>query len=231
VYLNTQWCDQHQHARTTTFVEPHLHQARALEPETAAARESLARALERLTHWGQQHLHQPGERAMPGVALFACATADLWVEFPSPLPFEDEFTVADCPMVRQLARLDDDDTKALLVLVDSRTARIYEAVLGDSSQRPILPVKYPDGISKGDGPRPAINAMCRSTASAITTRAPRLLTPTWPRIPHAPDPQWTQRHRGRISSLVAPVCARPGHRDRGTGGSHGAGSPPGGWPG
>src|SRR5262249_15171638 len=108
----------------------HLHQARALEPETAAARESLARDLERLTHWGQQHLHQSGERTMPGVALFACAAADLWVEFPSPLPLEDEFTIADRPMVRQLARLDDDYTNALLVLVDSRTARIYEVVLG-----------------------------------------------------------------------------------------------------
>jgi peptide chain release factor subunit 1 len=67
---------------------------------------------------------------MPGVALFACAEADLWVEFPSPRPFEDEFTVADCPILRQLARLDEDYTNALLVLVDSRTARIYEVVLG-----------------------------------------------------------------------------------------------------
>lgn len=130
VYLNTQWRDQHQRARTTTFFERHLHQARALEPETAAARQSLARDLERLTHWGQRALRSPAEHTMPGVALFACTAADLWVEFPSPLPFEDEFTVADRPMVRQLARLDEDYTNALLVLVDSRTARIYEVVFG-----------------------------------------------------------------------------------------------------
>jgi peptide chain release factor subunit 1 len=67
---------------------------------------------------------------MPGVALFACAAADLWVEFPSPVPFEDEFTVDDRPMLHQLAHLDEDYTNALLVLVDSRTARIYEVVLG-----------------------------------------------------------------------------------------------------
>jgi peptide chain release factor subunit 1 len=71
-----------------------------------------------------------GESTMPGVALFAGAAADLWVEFPSPLPFEDEFTVADRPMLCQLARLDEDYTNVLLVLVDSRTARIYEVVLG-----------------------------------------------------------------------------------------------------
>jgi peptide subunit release factor 1 (eRF1) len=64
------------------------------------------------------------------MALFACSAADVWVAFPSPLPFEDEFTVADRPMLRQLARLDDDYENALLVLVDSRAAHIYEVVLG-----------------------------------------------------------------------------------------------------
>jgi len=130
VYLDTQWRDQHQRERVTTFLESHIRQARALEPETAAARQSLAHDLERLTQWGQQHLRGAGESTMPGVALFACSAADMWVEFPSPLPFEDEFTVADRPMLRQLARLDDDYTNALLVLVDSRAARIYEVVLG-----------------------------------------------------------------------------------------------------
>jgi peptide chain release factor subunit 1 len=64
------------------------------------------------------------------MVLFACAGADLWVECPSPVPFEDEFAVADRPILRQLARLDEDYTNALLVLVDSRTARVYEVVLG-----------------------------------------------------------------------------------------------------
>lgn len=130
VYLNTQWRDSHRRARTITFFTQHLRQARVLEPETAAARQSLARDLERLTHWGQQHLQSPGASPMPGVALFACAGADLWVEFPSPLPFEDEFTVADRPVLRQLARLDEDYASALLVLIDSRTACIYEVVFG-----------------------------------------------------------------------------------------------------
>src|SRR5262249_34834576 len=43
---------------------------------------------------------------------------------------EDEFTIADRPTLRQLARLDAEYTNALLVMVDSRAARIYEVVLG-----------------------------------------------------------------------------------------------------
>ncbi len=97
---------------------------------TFAARESLARDLERLTHWGQHHLHSTEESTIPGVALFTCSAADLWVECPSPMPFEDEFTIADRPMLRQLAHLDEDYTNALFVMVDSRAARIYEVALG-----------------------------------------------------------------------------------------------------
>jgi len=129
VYLNTQWYDQYQRERVTTFLERHLRQAQALEPETPEALESLTRDLDRLTQWGQQHIHNTGQSTTPGVVLFACAGADLWVTFPSPLPFEDEFAIADRPILRQLARLDDDYTNALLVLIDSRTARVYEIVL------------------------------------------------------------------------------------------------------
>ena len=41
VYLNTQWYDQHQRERVTTFLERHLRQAQVLEPETPEALESL----------------------------------------------------------------------------------------------------------------------------------------------------------------------------------------------
>jgi peptide chain release factor subunit 1 len=128
VYLQVQWHDQYQRDRVTAFLDRHIRQAQALEPETDIARRSLARDLERVAQWGR--LHGAGHGTMPGMALFACQAADLWVEFPSPLPFENEFTVADRPILRQLARLDEDYTNALLVLIDSRAARVYEVVLG-----------------------------------------------------------------------------------------------------
>ena len=75
VYLNTQWRDQHQRERVTTFLERHLRQAQALEPETPEALESLTRDLDRLTQWGQQQLRNTGESPTTGVDLFACAGA------------------------------------------------------------------------------------------------------------------------------------------------------------
>ena len=130
LYLDTQWRDQHQRERVTTFVTRHVRQARALLLDSDLARQSLEQDLARITQWEAKRLHGTAESNMPGVALFACAAADLWVEFPSPVPFEDEFTIADRPMLRQLARLDEDYTNALLVMIDTRAARIYEVVLG-----------------------------------------------------------------------------------------------------
>jgi peptide chain release factor subunit 1 len=130
LYLDTQWRDQHQRVRVATFVTRHVRQARALLLDSDPARESLEQDLERITQWEEQRLHGMEESNMPGVALFACAAAGLWIEFPSPVPFEEEFIIADRPMLRQLARLDEDYTNALLVMIDSRAARVYEVVLG-----------------------------------------------------------------------------------------------------
>jgi peptide chain release factor subunit 1 len=130
VYLNTQWRDQHQRERAATFLTRHLRQADLLTVDTEAARQSLKEDLARLARWGAERLHSTAEVAMPGWALFACCGANLWIELPAPIPFEDEFTITDRPTLRQLARLDEDYTNALVVLVDSRTARICEVVLG-----------------------------------------------------------------------------------------------------
>lgn len=130
LYLDTQRRDQHQWERVATFVAGHVRQARALLLDTDAARQSLAHDLEHIMAWGAQRLRGMTDTPTPGVALFACHAADLWVEFPSPVPFEDEFTITDRPVLRQLARLDEDYTNALLVMVDTRAARIYEVVLG-----------------------------------------------------------------------------------------------------
>jgi peptide chain release factor subunit 1 len=130
VYLNIQWRDQHQRERVTTFLRQQVRQARLCAATAAAPRQSLEADLERISQWGELLVHGMGELTMPGIALFTCHGADLWIELLAPIPFEDEFTVADRPALRQLARLDEDYTNALVVLVDSRAARICEVVLG-----------------------------------------------------------------------------------------------------
>jgi peptide chain release factor subunit 1 len=130
VYLNTQWRDQHQRERAATFLRDHFRQAELLTPETPEAQASLTADLARLADWAERLLQGTADAPSPGRAAFACSGADLWVELPAPVPFEDEFVIADGPALRQLARLDEDYTNALVVMVDSHVARICEVVLG-----------------------------------------------------------------------------------------------------
>lgn len=130
VYLNTQWRDQHQRERAATFLRQHVRQAQALAASSETARQSLEADLARIAQWGEQLMGGTVENHTAGVALFACSRGHLWAEFPSPVPFEDEFTLADRPALRQLARLNEDYVNTLVVLVDSRTARICEVVFG-----------------------------------------------------------------------------------------------------
>lgn len=130
VYLRTQWSDQAQRAESTAFLDRHLRQASALEVKTDAARQSLERDLARIAQRATYLGSHADYAASVSVALFACAGADLWVEFPSPILFENEFSIADRPALRQLARLDADYTNALVVQIDAQTARVCEVVLG-----------------------------------------------------------------------------------------------------
>jgi peptide subunit release factor 1 (eRF1) len=130
VYVKTPWADHAQRAESLTFLNRHLHQARAPALESDAARQSFARDLSRLEQWAATLLHEPSQSPAASVALFACSGANIWVEFPSPIPFENEFAILDRPALRQLARLDADYTNALVVLMDAQTARVCEVVLG-----------------------------------------------------------------------------------------------------
>lgn len=130
VYLNTQWRDQHQRPRALAFLHNHLQQARELVELSADAQQSLNTDLQYLTTWSERHLQGTAAPEAPGHALFLCSAAGLQAELPAPVPFEDEFAIADRPTLRQLARLDEDYTNALVVMIDSRSARIYEVVLG-----------------------------------------------------------------------------------------------------
>ncbi|MGE3536177.1 MAG: Vms1/Ankzf1 family peptidyl-tRNA hydrolase [Candidatus Tectimicrobiota bacterium] len=130
VYLHTQWYDQHQRERVRIFLTGHINQARTLVLHSEEARQSLEHDLDRLAEWGQQLVAGDSTTRMPGMALFACHAANMWLEFPAARPFEDAFTLDERPALRQLAHLDEDYASALLVLIDSRSARVYEILSG-----------------------------------------------------------------------------------------------------
>jgi hypothetical protein len=152
VYLRTQWPDRAQRAEDIAFLNKHLRQVRALSLESEAARRSLERDLARIEQRAATLLNEDPQATVAGVALFACSEADLCVEFPSPILFENEFTIMDRPALRQLGRLDADYTNALVVLMDAYSARVCEVVLGG--------LRTEAYFSRDDGELPSLGGGC-----------------------------------------------------------------------
>ena len=149
VYLDTQWRDLHQHERTEMFLKSRLHQANTLAFDAEAAQQSLHDDLQRIVNWSAERLRRSSQPHTPGIALFACSGGTLWVELPSPVPFENELTIADGPALRQLARLDHDYATTLVVLVDSRAARMCEVVMGELSSETDVTSEVPGRHKQG----------------------------------------------------------------------------------
>lgn len=149
VYLNTQWRDQHQRERVTTFLRHHFRLARSIEMDDDRRRQSLEADLARIERWQMDLLQGNHQTSRAGIALFACQGADLWLEQPSPIPFEDEFIIANHPALRQLANLHDEFSNALVVMVDSRAARLCEVVLGGLQSETTFEAEFPGRHKQG----------------------------------------------------------------------------------
>jgi ATP-dependent exoDNAse (exonuclease V) beta subunit len=89
VHVRLPWADQPQPAEGAAFLARHLRQARALPLESEAARQSLKHDLARLEQWREALRSDTSQVTAVSVALFACSRAEVWVEFPSPIPFEN----------------------------------------------------------------------------------------------------------------------------------------------
>ena len=157
------------------------------------------------------------------------------MEFPSPLPFADEWTVADRPMLRQLARLDEDYTNALLVLVDSRAARIYEVVLGGFLAETEFASEVPGRHKQGGWAQARYQRhvqehidrhykevaayiasymtahRIRSSSSVATTTSSQVFAIGWPR---PCKPRSWRRYRSTCMTITTVFWRWPGHSPR-----------------
>ena len=130
IYLNTRWDNEHQRERVRLFLQEKLKHARFMVEEVPGALESLEADTARITQYVEALVKQQVDVAYDGIALFACHGTGLWRIFRSSVPFENQFVVARRPALRQLCVLSDEYESALVVLVDSKSARIFEVALG-----------------------------------------------------------------------------------------------------
>jgi peptide subunit release factor 1 (eRF1) len=131
VYLDTQWDDEQQRERVRLFVRNRLRQGRLLFAAGSPEAESFARDEERIQDYVVKLTRQAVDVSANGVALFACHAQEEFTLLTTPRPFEENLLVVRSqPYLLPLVRISEEYEQALLCLLDSRSARIIDVVLG-----------------------------------------------------------------------------------------------------
>ena len=143
-YLNTRWADEHQRDRVRIFLKNHLAEARrAPGPRPSEA------DLDWVESQGEALLNQAVMPETSGVALFACEALGLREILPSRVPFENTFTVAETPLLRPLLELGEQAPSALVVFVDTETARLVPLTAAGAGEEVTLAADVPGHHSRG----------------------------------------------------------------------------------
>ena len=128
LYLNTQ-PDQHGRANFDSFVRKELSGRAQTYPPRSPERESFERDAERITIYLADELRPSAN----GLAIFACAGANDFFEalqFDAPLE-EHQLYVYHQPHLYPLARMNDQNPRYAVLLVDTNAARLFVFGIGE----------------------------------------------------------------------------------------------------
>jgi peptide subunit release factor 1 (eRF1) len=131
LYLNTQ-SGKHGRAEFDQFVRKELQGRSRTYAAGSAERQSFDADLEKITKYLEDNL----EPSANGLAIFACAAADLFeaIQLVAPVD-ENRLYVYNQPHLYHLLRIDDENPRYAAMLTDANSARIFVFGLGDTLDR------------------------------------------------------------------------------------------------
>lgn len=144
VYLNTHWGDEHQRERVRVFLKNELAGARRASDGRAAQAD-----LDWIQAQGESLVAQARFPDAHGVALFACQALGLREVLPVRMPFPDTFVVAEAAFLRPLAAVLEETPAALVVFVDTESARLIPLTAGGAGEEVLLESEVPGHHSRG----------------------------------------------------------------------------------
>ena len=84
-----------------------------------------------------------------GIALFSCSGIGTFVTYPSIIPFENECSISDLPVLKSLVRLSSQYQNTLVVMVETDSAKLFEVSLegmtAESSIESYVPGRHDQG--------------------------------------------------------------------------------------
>lgn len=129
LYLNTRWDSEQQRERIRLFVKNQLKKGMEEVKKKENWEKLFPEDQQRIERFVEGLVRRSYEEEVDGVAMFSCSANDLFLTYPSIIPFENQFFIADQPVLSPLVRLSSQYQDTLAVMVETDSAKLFEIAL------------------------------------------------------------------------------------------------------
>ncbi|MFH1856591.1 MAG: Vms1/Ankzf1 family peptidyl-tRNA hydrolase [Candidatus Omnitrophota bacterium] len=125
-YLDTRVSDKTGYEKKKVLLKHKLNNKVLLFRNENKKYQSIVKDAEKIRFYVENQIKEKTE----GVAIFACSHENVFCDFQFALPFEDQIIVNGYPHIKPLLEIQHDTQKIIAVMVDSRSARIFDIACG-----------------------------------------------------------------------------------------------------
>jgi peptide chain release factor subunit 1 len=143
--LDCRWSDEHQRERVSLALRHRMEAEITRCPDDQA----LAESMDHLREFIDLQVRQMGEVGHAGVALFSCQSIDLNLALLSAAPLPTLLTVGPVPTLRPLAATLHGHERALLAVIDTNGARLFNLSLGTLEPWRVVTGEVPNRQKRG----------------------------------------------------------------------------------
>ncbi len=129
LYLDTKWDDEQQRERIRLFTKNQLKRGYDQIKGRGDWRNAFLEDQKLIEKYVEGLVRRAYDEGVNGFAIFSCSGREVFLTYPSALPYENEFSLSDLPILRPLVRLSSQYQNTLSVMVDTDSAKLYEISL------------------------------------------------------------------------------------------------------
>ncbi|NWG04100.1 MAG: hypothetical protein HXY44_14700 [Syntrophaceae bacterium] len=149
LYLNTKWDDEQQRERTRLFTKNQFRKVYHQFRDREDCLDSLTKDQQQIEKYVEGLIRHLYPEEMNGTAIFSCSGTGIFLTYPSIFSFKNEGFVSYLPVLRPLVQRSSQYQNALVVMVDTDSARLFEVSLEgrttESSIKNYVPGRHDQG--------------------------------------------------------------------------------------
>jgi peptide chain release factor subunit 1 len=149
LYLNTRWDSEQQRERIRLFTKNQLRKGMDRLKDKEDWAKAYSEDQEQIERFVEGLVRRSYDEGVDGIAIFSCSATGTFLNYPSIIPFENEFFLSGLPVLRPLVRLSSQYQDTLAVMVETDSAKHFEisleGLLSESSIENYVPGRHDQG--------------------------------------------------------------------------------------